>query len=112
EKFALTTAILHLRRRRPEAFVGETAGYRPLAASTGHVVAFARGDDPAACTVAVRLWRSFAAAGGVGDHRVLLPEGSWRDIRSGTVFQGGEVLLSGLLADAPVAVLEREDGGS
>ncbi|HHW84461.1 MAG TPA: malto-oligosyltrehalose synthase [Actinomycetales bacterium] len=112
EKMSLTTAVLHLRRRRPGAFVGEYAGYRPLAASTGHVVAFARGDDPAVCTVAVRLWRSFAASGGAGDHTVYLPEGTWRDVRTDAVYEGGQVSLATLVAESPAVVLEREDGGT
>ncbi|HZK05679.1 MAG TPA: malto-oligosyltrehalose synthase [Actinomycetaceae bacterium] len=107
EKLALTTAILHLRRRRWDAFVGPATGYKPLAASTGHVVAFARGDDPAACTVAVRLARSFAASGGAGDHTVILPDGEWRDVRSDAAYSGGEVSLADLIAESPAVVLER-----
>ncbi|MDO5495679.1 MAG: malto-oligosyltrehalose synthase [bacterium] len=112
EKVSLTTAVLHLRRRRPGAFVGAEAGYRPLAASTGHVVAFARGADPAACTISVRLWRSFMASGGAGTHTVVLPEGKWRDVRTGAEFAGGEVRLAELIAESPAVVLEREDGGT
>lgn len=102
EKLALTAAILQLRRRRREAFVGEDAGYRPLATSTGHVIAFQRGAD--VVTVATRLART-APAG--ADHTVVLPDARWRDVVSGHEFPGGAVKLRDLLGHWPVVVLER-----
>ena len=107
EKIDLTAAILRLRARRPECFVGATARYRPLAASTGHVVAFARGDVPGVVTVATRLARTVQQAGGFRNHTVILPEGQWRDVRSGRTWGAGEVRLADLLATCPAAVLER-----
>lgn len=109
EKLALVRAVLDLRRRHPDAFVGAGADYRPLAASTGHVVAFARGVEPRACTVALRLHRTFQATGGAGDHTVVLPDGRWRDVVTAAEFDGGAARLADLLADLPVAVLERVD---
>lgn len=107
EKLALTTAVLHLRRRRAHAFIGPAAHYRPLAASTGHLVAFARGAGPDVCTVALRLQRGFAAAGGAGSHTVVLPEGRWSDVRDGAQVSGGEIEIASLLNSAPAVVLER-----
>ncbi|NCD19166.1 MAG: malto-oligosyltrehalose synthase [Actinobacteria bacterium] len=109
EKIDLTSAILHLRRRRPGAFVGGDAAYKPLASSTGHVVAFARGAEPEVVTVATRLGRSVAQAGGFREHTVVLPEGTWEDIRSGKRYDGGSVPVPELLATCPAAVLERVD---
>ena len=48
EKLRLVAAVLRLRRRRPEPFVGSSAGYHPLPTSTGHAVAFARTTSAAA----------------------------------------------------------------
>jgi len=108
EKIHLTSAILRLRRRRPEVFVGADAAYRPLAASTGHVVAFARGEQPTVVTVATRLGRTVAQLG-AAEHTVVLPEGTWEDIRSGSTYDGGPVAVSELLAACPVAVLEKAE---
>lgn len=107
EKIDLTSAILHVRRRRPAAFVGPTAAYRPLASSTGHVVAFARGATPEVVTIATRLSRAISQLGGFADHTVVLPDGTWEDIRSGTRYDGGPVPVADLLAACPAAVLER-----
>lgn len=103
EKIALTSSILRLRARRPRNFVGPAAAYTPLPSSTGHVVAFARGTESGAVTVATRL----ARAASHGSHTLVLPEGRWREIRSETVYDGGSILLDDLLATSPVAVLER-----
>lgn len=107
EKLQLTSAILQLRRDIPEAFVGSDAYYRPLASSTGHVLAFARGSIPRAVTVASRLTRQVAERGGFGEHTVVLPEGEWTDIVTGSSFDGGARLVKDILVDAPVAVLRR-----
>jgi len=109
EKLELTAAILRLRARRPGCFVGERSAYRPLASSTGHIMAFARGDRPGAVTVATRLWRTLQQSGGFGEHTVVLPEGTWRDIRS-EVTHSGEVQVRDVLAACPAAVLERVEG--
>ena len=107
EKLALTRAILQLRRRVPEAFVGPDAHYRPLATSTGHLVAFSRGADPVVVTVASRLLRSLNEHGGLRDHTVVFPDGLWKNVYSGVEINGGEQSAASLLKDMPVAVFER-----
>lgn len=110
-KLALTAAALRLRRREPAAFVGATAQYLPLPTSSGHSIAFSRGDDtgPRAVTVVTRLARGLETVGGFGDHTVVLPEGGWRDLLTGAEHPGGPCRLADLLARQPVALLERAD---
>jgi (1->4)-alpha-D-glucan 1-alpha-D-glucosylmutase len=43
EKLLVTSRMLRLRREHPDWFVGPSAGYAPIATSTGNAVAFARG---------------------------------------------------------------------
>ena len=107
EKLALTRAILRLRRSRPQDFVGPEADYTPLATSTAHLVAFARGKNQDVVTVASRLLRSLGGRDGLRDHTVVLPDGTWKDIYSSTVFEGGSQEAEDLLRHMPVAVLER-----
>jgi (1->4)-alpha-D-glucan 1-alpha-D-glucosylmutase len=108
EKLRLVAALLRLRRSVPEAFVGARAGYAALPTTTGHAVAFMRtlDDAPRVCTVVTRLPVALAASGGWASHAVVLPEGRWRDVVSGHEHDGGNVMLSDLLSDSPVAVLE------
>ncbi|MDO5535161.1 MAG: malto-oligosyltrehalose synthase [Propionibacteriaceae bacterium] len=110
EKFHVTREVLRLRRRIPDAFVGPDAAYRPLPSSTGHALCFARGEDPQVVTVASRLYRDITKQQGFTEHSVVLPEGTWRDILTGTEFSGGNVLLAELLNRYPCAVLEKVDG--
>jgi len=105
-KLRLTHRILDLRRRRPSAFVGPDAPYRPLPTSTGQVVAYARG---AAGEVVVLALRGPLPEGGT-EHTAVLPRGPWVDVLSGLQTKGGTVPLARLFADAPVVVLERADG--
>ena len=109
EKLWLTCQALRLRRRRPDTFVSERSGYEPLATTTGHCVAFARTLDgtPEVITVAERRHAGLVALGGWQDHVVLLPEGQWTDVLTGTVVAGGSANLSTLLTTFPVALLER-----
>ncbi len=109
EKLALTRAILRLRREMPEVFVGARAKYRPLATSTGHVFAFARGDEPKVVTIASRLTRAAEQEVRLMTHTVSLPEGAWQDIVSGDFFAGGTTEIGRLLAHGPVAVLRKVD---
>ncbi|MGC5627174.1 malto-oligosyltrehalose synthase [Georgenia sp. Z1344] len=108
EKLSLTAAVLRLRRRVPEAFVGPRSGYAPLPTTTQHAVALTRTLDgePRAVTVATRLTEGLRALGGFREHTVVLPDGTWTDVLSGARYEGGSVLLADLLADRPVAVLE------
>lgn len=105
EKLLVTHRLLELRRRRPECFVGPQASYRPLPTSTGRVVAFARGSGPDVVVLARRLP---ARPDHPADHAVVLPRGGWRDVLTEATTRGGQVPLARLLAEFPVAVLERE----
>lgn len=110
-KLALTARALRLRRREAAAFVGASSQYLPLPTSTGHAIAFARGDEsgPRAVTVVTRLARGLDALGGFGEHTVVLPEGQWRDVLTGREVPGGACRLADLLDPHPVALLERAD---
>lgn len=112
EKLLITREILRLRRRRPDAFVGPDAAYRPLPSSTGHAFCFARGADPTVVTVAARLHRAAAAAEGITEHSVVLPDGAWVDVLTGDQHEGGTVPLGDLLRRYPCAVLERRDAAA
>lgn len=109
EKHRVTARALHARTAHREAFVGETAGYVPLPSSSGHAVVFARteNDIPAVVTIATRVAMELEHLGGWGEHTVTLPEGSWVDTLTGTVFDGGQAALGDILKTYPVALLER-----
>ena len=106
-KLKVVREALHLRRRRTQAF-GADGTYEPLAAAgakAGHAVAFHRGGQVA--TVVPRL--VLGLDGAWGDTAVDLPPGRWRNLLTGADVDGGAVGLDGLLADFPVALLERTD---
>ena len=109
EKLWLTAQILRLRRRRPDAFVGPECGFQPLATTSSHSMAYARtvAGEPVVTVVTERRHARLAAHGGWREHVVLLPEGSWRDVLTGTAIEGGQCAVSEVLASLPVAVLER-----
>ena len=93
-------AILRLRRRRPDAFVGAAAAYSPLPSSSGHVVSFARGADQEVVVVASRLARPIEAAGGSAPTPVL-PEGRWFDVLTSREYEGGSIEFTTLLDRFP-----------
>ncbi len=106
EKLWVTACALRLRRDRPDAFIGPAAGYKPLAASSGHAVAFSRtvdGED-VAITLATRAGHTLDALGGWADASVTLPAGTWRDMLTDATFTGGATSIA--------AVLERHAGGA
>ena len=70
---------------------------------SSHVVAFARTGGLLA--VAPRLVVGLARRGGWGDTVLTLPDGSWRDVLTGTT-STGTVAVAQLLGGFPVAVLE------
>jgi (1->4)-alpha-D-glucan 1-alpha-D-glucosylmutase len=114
QKLLVTSRALRLRRALPEAFVGESTTYAPVATSTGSAVAFARGagsgpGEPRVVVVATRLHEALERNGGWGQHSIALPGGTWRDELTGTVWPGGALALADLLADLPVALLVREE---
>jgi len=110
EKLRLVARALEVRRRHAGAFVADAAGYVPLPSSTGHAVVFARtcADEPRAITVATRLGAELDRLGGWGEHAVTLPDGTWHDVVSDAVVDGGAVSLASLLKTSPVALLERQ----
>jgi (1->4)-alpha-D-glucan 1-alpha-D-glucosylmutase len=98
-KLHLVAAALDLRRRRPEAFVGD---YTPVPAG-GDVLAFLRGD---AVLVAVAVRDGATGAGGW--ELPAAAAGRWRDVLSGEEFdlpEGGT--LGGVLGPDGRALLER-----
>ncbi|MBN0040019.1 malto-oligosyltrehalose synthase [Cellulosimicrobium cellulans] len=124
EKLLVTARALRLRRALADAFVGDGAGYAPVAASTPCALAFARttpggagvGPDAApvarVVTVATRLAGTVDRLGGWRDHVVALPEGTgvWVDVLTGREHPSGTVRVADLLADLPVALLvDRDD---
>ena len=108
-KLWLVHRLLGVRRERPAPF-GAGAGYEPLRAAgpqAGHVVGFVRGGEVA--VVVPRLVLGLARAGGWAGTTVALPPGHWSSaLNGGAAEGGGDVLLAGLLAEFPVAVLVRE----
>lgn len=110
EFLLITSRALRLRREHADAFRGADADYRPVATTAGHAVAFARGiagaDTPTAITVVSRLVSKMAD--GWSEHRILLPEGDFRDILTDRVVSGGETLLADILTELPVALLVPE----
>ncbi|HEX5567480.1 MAG TPA: malto-oligosyltrehalose synthase [Streptomyces sp.] len=118
EKLRLTAAALRLRREHPRWF-GPAASYEPLRAdgpAAGHCVAYAR--SGAVVTVVTRLSLRLDRAGGWRGTVLELPPGVWRDRLGGRRDhewdQGragghaeGKQFLAELLAERPVALLER-----
>ena len=109
EKLWVTSRILRLRRERPATFASTRSGFQPLPVTTGHAYAFTRtlDDHPDVVVIVERLPRALGDIGGFGQHSVVLPEGTWTDVLTGTTIGGGSVELSGLLGQLPVAVLTR-----
>jgi (1->4)-alpha-D-glucan 1-alpha-D-glucosylmutase len=110
-KLLVVSRTLRARREHPEWFTG----YRPVEATgpaAGHVVAFDRGSDEAdgAVTVATRLPVGLAAAGGWRDTALQLPNGSWRDLLTGSRFvsDAAGMPVGAVLERLPVALLARD----
>ncbi|WP_238158105.1 malto-oligosyltrehalose synthase [Kribbella voronezhensis] len=102
EKLLVTSRALRHRRQEADAFAGS---YKPLPTSSGHAVAFARGD--AAVTIATRLPVTLHRLGGWGDSTVVLPDGDWQDVLTGRPVGSGAARIHELLAELPVALLAR-----
>jgi (1->4)-alpha-D-glucan 1-alpha-D-glucosylmutase len=123
-KLLVTSGGLRLRRDHPDWFIGDAAGYQPLAAegsAAGHVIAFARGDltrpAGASVTVATRLPAGLRRRGGWADTILRLPGASaggaagagWRNVLTGQVHDGDQVPLAELTRRLPVALLVRPE---
>jgi (1->4)-alpha-D-glucan 1-alpha-D-glucosylmutase len=106
-KIRVVTTALTLRRERPDTFL--KGGYTPVLGkgpAAEHLVAFLRGDD---VLVAVKRHTVRLFETGWGDTALVLPDGVWAD-RIGGGRYIGRVLAEELLANMPVALLERVDG--
>ena len=108
EKLLVTSRALRVRRELADCF-GDTATYHPLSSSTEHALGFVRsgtgnGSASVACAV-TRAPHRLADSGGWRDQMVTLPEGTWRDELTGSVFRGGSVPCAGLFARMPVTLL-------
>ncbi|MGC4174109.1 malto-oligosyltrehalose synthase [Demequina sp.] len=109
EKLLVTARALAVRRGHPEAFIGTSAGYHPLASSSGHAIVFARTahDEDRVITIATRVAGELERLGNWHEHTVQLPEGSWKDVLTGVTCDGGSAPLARVLATFPVALLVR-----
>jgi len=95
---------LRLRAEQP-AWFGAEAAYTPLPATgeaSDRIIAYRRGEH--VLTVAPR-WNH--AAKPWGETALQLPAGGWRDRLTGAEFAGGNAPLDNLLAEFPVALLQR-----
>jgi (1->4)-alpha-D-glucan 1-alpha-D-glucosylmutase len=101
EKLLVVSRALRLRRDHPEWFGGESS-YTAVPTSTARAVAFARG-----ASVVTVVSRLTARAPGWDDETLALAPGSWRDVFTDTMFEGGRLALGELLATLPVALLVR-----
>ena len=106
-KLLLVRDALAARARSPQAF--DTRGaYTPVRAEgefSDDVVAFIRGAPAAVIAIAQR--RPLTRRGEWGDTMTLLPDGDWRNLCDGAAVPGGAADLADLLANFPVALLER-----
>ena len=109
EKMLITASLLRLRRELPSVFVSKDSGYQALPTSSGHCVAFARtlAGEPRVVTVATRRKAALDEIGGWDEVSVVLPDGSWQDVFTGEVFQGGATPATDLLDTFPVSVLKK-----
>jgi (1->4)-alpha-D-glucan 1-alpha-D-glucosylmutase len=106
-KLVLIREALALRARRPESFDARGL-YTPLRAEgdfAHDVVAFIRGAPAAVIAIAQR--RPLARRGQWGDTMISLPKGDWRNLCDGASIPAGESSVGELLANFPVALLER-----
>ena len=106
-KMRVVTAALRVRRDRPDTFTN--GGYTPVwadGAAAEHLLAFLRAED--VMTVITRHSVVLAETQW-GDTSLTLPDGAWADRITGSRFSG-RVLASDLLAELPVALLERVGG--
>lgn len=104
EKLLVTSRTLRLRRDHSDWFRGSGATCARVATTNEHALAVGRGDATGVRVVAV-VTRLAGSLTGWDDASVDLPPGEWDDVLTGRRFPGGEVSLSALLSDLPVALL-------
>ncbi|TQJ15848.1 maltooligosyl trehalose synthase [Yimella lutea] len=118
KQFVVQSALL-TRQRHPEVF-GDSGGYTPIESDSPHLLGFVRNyapglvsgvlrrEQPAAVAVlATRTPSRLALEGGWADATVELPEGTWTDLLSGRLYDGGRhVRCADLFTTMPVALLE------
>ncbi len=110
-KLWVTRQALQLRRARPE-LLAPGASYTPLWArgrDAQHVLAYLRGGG----AVVIAPCRAGQLAGNpasldLGDTRLQLPAGSYRDVLAGRAVAGGAHRVTDLLAGFPVALYVKE----
>ncbi|AXH96189.1 malto-oligosyltrehalose synthase [Ornithinimicrobium avium] len=103
----VTSRLLRLRTWLPQAY-GPGAGYAALDAGE-HVLGFVRGG--VAATLTIRAPRALGARGGLGDTRIPLPPGHWRDALTGADHRVGDEGLAAVdvFAVSPAALLVRAE---
>ncbi|WP_216381661.1 malto-oligosyltrehalose synthase [Arcanobacterium phocae] len=106
EKLWLTSRLARLRAENP-LLASAHAGYQALPVSTGHAIAFARTyhDDPFLITVATRSVGLLHNS----PHTIVIPEGDWIDVLTGSTITGGTQALSNVTDRFPVAILVKKD---
>ena len=109
DKLFLVSRLARLRAQRPDTFVGPRSGYRAIPVTTSLAFAYARllDDSPDVVVIARRLHRRLEQLGGWRQETVVLPEGAWQDVLSGTCCQGGSQQLAEVIGEEPVVVLAR-----
>jgi (1->4)-alpha-D-glucan 1-alpha-D-glucosylmutase len=103
-KLHVLTRLLDLRTRHTDA-LGPGCDYRAFDVTgrdAGRVVAFARGDSVVG--VLTRWWQR---RGRLRAARLVLPEGSWTNVLTGSGPWAGKVKVAEVIAPLPVAALER-----
>jgi (1->4)-alpha-D-glucan 1-alpha-D-glucosylmutase len=103
-KLHVLTRLLDVRTRHTDA-LGPGGDYRALDVTgrdEGRVIAFARGDSVVG--VLTRWWQR---RGRLRAARLVLPEGSWTNVLTGSGPWAGRVKVAEVMAPLPVAALER-----
>ena len=101
----VTHAALQLRQRHREDFdaSGRYTAVDARGPLASHVLAFCRGEN--VMTIVPRL--VIRADGRWQGTKICVPQGSWTNVLTGQPVDGGDVDLSELWREFPVALLER-----
>jgi (1->4)-alpha-D-glucan 1-alpha-D-glucosylmutase len=101
-KLLVTSAALRLRRELADQFEGRYERIEVTGEAPDRAIAYRRGDRVIAVVPRLPLSTD------VTDTSVELPPGPWRDLFTGTRFDGGRTAVTDLLAGFPVALLRDE----